>query len=91
LPERPLGLKDHVVIALVFAHLDEFERVGQVSFQGPVTADAFFQARPLAHQFLRISRIAPKIGVFSQCIQFVETLDRGIPVKDASLAAQETA
>jgi len=45
----------------------------------------------LAHQRLRILGIVPDLRIFSLGVQFVETPERAIPVKDASSAERSPA
>jgi hypothetical protein len=46
---------------------------------------------PLAHHLLRDNGVVPQRRIFGAMVQFGEAGLRGIPVKDASSAAQRTA
>jgi len=42
--------------------------------------------RPFAHDRLRLAGIVPEVGVFGQRVQFIQTGESVIEVKDASSA-----
>ena len=63
----------------------------ELARQIAVGAQGLLKARAFAHHHLRRDRVVPEIGGLGAGVQFVETVLRGIGVKDASSAAPATA
>jgi hypothetical protein len=76
---------DRVGGVLVVFHLDQVEQFGR-AFEalGQFTdaVDGFFQRRTLATQRLRAGGVVPDVGIFQFAIDFFQTLDLGVVVKD---------
>ena len=62
--QRGLALADARFIALGFAKLDQRQRVVVVALQTLEIIDRTLERLALAHDFLRVLRIRPEIGVF---------------------------
>ena len=59
-------------------------RFFRTGFQRLAGVDGVGQLGALAHDLLRGGRVVPEIGVFGFRVQFVQTEQGVIPVKDAS-------
>jgi hypothetical protein len=57
--ERRLGLGDDIRIALLLAHLDELEIVGELGFEPLQSIYRIVEMLPLAHQLLRFLGVIP--------------------------------
>jgi hypothetical protein len=76
---------DRIRGVLVVFHLDQVEELaGTFEAFGQFTdaVDGFFQRRALASQRLCACRIVPDVRVFQFAIDFFQTLDLGVVVKD---------
>ena len=76
---------DGVGGVLVVFHLGQVEQfVGAVQAFGQLAdaVDDLFQQRALAAQGLRAFGVVPDVGVFQLAVDFFQTLDLGVVVKD---------
>jgi hypothetical protein len=75
------------MVALFLAKLDQLDDCrSSACVEALDGLDAVFQALALAHQLLRFLRIVPEVGVLGAHVQVIKSLQRLIPVKDASSA-----
>jgi hypothetical protein len=79
------------VVALHFAKLDQFDRVGDGLLEAFDGGNAGFKVLPLAHHGLRLLRIVPQVRILGARVQLVQVSECLIPVKDASSAVLWTA
>ena len=86
-----LCISDDRLVALAFAHLDQFGVVGDRLLKVADHGDALVEVLTLTHELLRLLGIVPDRRVFGLGVQFSEAAERTIPVKDASSAARWTA
>lgn len=84
--QRLDALFGHFIIAFGLAEFDEFACVGKVGAHGVHAIDRIVELLALAHQALGFLRVVPETRIFRQRVQFIQTLEGSIPVKDASLA-----
>jgi len=89
--QRGLGLGDHTFIVLGFAEFDHADIVLKLALDLADAGKRILQRGTLLHQFLRLLRIAPEIGIFGELVQLREACRGCIDVKDASSAARLTA
>jgi hypothetical protein len=75
------------LVAFRLAHLDQLEVVRQLGLKRPVAGYGGFDLVALAQNGLRLVGRIPELGILGDGIQFVETTQGVIPVKDASSAA----
>ncbi len=84
-------LGDDLVVTFRLAHLDQLDVVGELLLEIADAVDARLELLPLAHERLGLFRVVPELRILGGGIQFIEFLQRGIPVKDASSAVRSTA
>lgn len=80
------GVGEEGVVALGLGKLDKLDLVGEVFFEGADAADLSVEARALLEEFLRALLVLPEGWVLGEGVQFIEPVDRAVPVKDASSA-----
>ncbi len=84
--DRGLGLVDDRLVALFLAELDQADIVFERLRDALHGLDAVLEALALPHQFLGFLRVVPEGGVLGAHVQVIKSLQRLIPVKDASSA-----
>ena len=86
-----LGFIQDGVVTFGFGQFDKIEIVRKVALESAIAGDGIVEAGALAHELLRRLGVVPQLGVLGPGVQLAQPFERGIPVKDASLAAQATA
>jgi hypothetical protein len=89
--QRGLGFRHHAFIPLGLAEFDHPDIVLELALDLADPLKRILQRGPLLHQLLRLLRIVPEIGIFSELVQLREARRGCIDVKDASSAARLTA
>jgi len=82
--EVVLGGSHRFGVVLFLAQLDQADAILQPGLEGAVAIQRRGKPVPFAHQFLRVVRIVPKVGIFGEGVQFGKAFVGVIPVKDAS-------
>ena len=85
--ERGLGFGDDGGVAFGLAQFDEFAVIGGAALEFAELTETLFEPGALAHHFLGARAVLPQLGIFGGAVQFGETRERGVVVKDASAAA----
>ena len=86
-PDRPqlgAGLLEAGLVALLVSQFGVADGVGQVPLDGVHGLDLAGQPGALAHHRLGLVGPVPERRVLDPGVQFVETSERRLPVKDAS-------
>ena len=84
LAQRLLALGDGGLVLLGLGHLDQADIVVDRRPQTPDRADRCFEPGALAHHLLGFLGIVPQRRILGARVQFIETDDRAVVVKDAS-------
>ena len=76
-----LGLFDDACVPLHLAQFDQLDIVLQTAGQELVGVHRVDQVLPLAHQLLRLGRIAPQVGRFDQRIKLLQPVRCRLPIQ----------
>jgi hypothetical protein len=71
-----------VLVVFQFDQLEQFARADEAFAQVADPVDRLVQQRTLAAQRLRAFGVVPDIGVFQFAVDFFQTLDLGVVVKE---------
>src|SRR5690606_10488770 len=84
--DRRLGLGNDGGVAFFLAEFDKADIVLERLAEPLHRTDPVIEALALAHQLLGLLRIVPERRIFRPHVQVIKSLQRLIPVKDASSA-----
>src|SRR6185369_8123385 len=75
---------DQRVVAFAFGQFDQLGSVGKLALERACRINRFLEPPTLAHDVLRRLGIIPQGGIFYLGVQFLEPLERTIPVEEAA-------